>query len=56
MVTTLFPNFCPILGSLFGGLAKGSEEQIENVRRLESDNPLSLPLLLDGMLRKSIIF
>jgi len=35
--------FAPILGSLFGGLAKGSEEQVNNIRRLESDNPLSLP-------------
>ena len=44
--------FAPILGSLFGGLAKGSEEQIENVRRLESDNPLSLPAFTGWYARK----
>jgi len=35
--------FAPILGAMFGGLAKQSEEEINNVRRLESSDPLSLP-------------
>ena len=35
--------FAPILGAMFGGLAKQSEEEVNNVRRLESSDPLSLP-------------
>ena len=37
--------FAPVLGALFGGLAtgRGSEEQIDQVRRLETDEPTSLP-------------
>lgn len=37
--------FAPVLGALFGGLPKGrgSEDQIDQVRRLESDEPTSLP-------------
>ena len=37
--------FAPVLGALFGGLAKGrgAELQIDQVRRLESDEPTSLP-------------
>ena len=35
--------FAPILGAMFGGLAKQSEDEINNVRKLESSDPLSLP-------------
>jgi multidrug efflux pump len=35
--------FAPILGAMFGGLAKQSEEEVNNVRKLESSDPLSLP-------------
>ena len=35
--------FAPILGAMFGGLAKQSEEEVNNVRKLESADPLSLP-------------
>jgi len=35
--------FAPILGAMFGGLAKQSEDEVNNVRRLESSDPLSLP-------------
>ena len=37
--------FAPILGALFGGLAKGrgSTEQTNRIRRLETDEPTSLP-------------
>ena len=34
--------FAPILGAMFGGLAKQSEEEINNTRLLESSDPLSL--------------
>ena len=34
--------FAPILGAMFGGLAKQSEEEVNNVRKLESSDPLSL--------------
>jgi multidrug efflux pump len=34
--------FAPILGAMFGGLAKQSEAEINNVRLLESSDPLSL--------------
>ena len=36
--------FAPVLGALFGGLAKGrgSQEQINQIRRLESDEPTLL--------------
>lgn len=34
--------FAPILGAMFGGLAKQSEEEIDNTRLLESSDPLSL--------------
>ena len=35
--------FAPILGAMFGGLAKQSEDEVNDVRRLESSDPLSLP-------------
>ena len=35
--------FAPILGAMFGGLAKQSEDEINNIRKLESSDPLSLP-------------
>jgi len=35
--------FAPILGAMFGGLAKQSEEEVNNIRKLESSDPLSLP-------------
>ena len=34
--------FAPILGAMFGGLAKQSEEEVNNTRLLESSDPLSL--------------
>ena len=34
--------FAPILGAMFGGLAKQSEEEVNNIRLLESSDPLSL--------------
>ena len=34
--------FAPILGALFGGLAKQSEDEINDIRLLESSDPLSL--------------
>jgi multidrug efflux pump len=34
--------FAPILGAMFGGLAKQSEKEIDNTRLLESSDPLSL--------------
>ena len=34
--------FAPILGAMFGGLAKQTEAEINNVRLLESSDPLSL--------------
>tara|TARA_S200000501_G_scaffold60200_1_gene50610 strand:- start:438 stop:2450 length:2013 start_codon:yes stop_codon:yes gene_type:complete len=34
--------FAPILGAMFGGLAKQSDEEINNTRLLESSDPLSL--------------
>ena len=36
--------FAPVLGALFGGLAKGrgSQRQIDQLRKLESDEPTSL--------------
>ncbi len=44
--------FVPILGALFGGLAKESVEHTDNIRRLESDNPLSLPGITGAYARK----
>ena len=46
--------FAPVLGALFGGLAKGrgSKEQIDQVRRLETDEPTSLPGLTAAYARK----
>ena len=35
--------FAPILGAMFGGLAKQSDDEINNIRKLESSDPLSLP-------------
>ena len=35
--------FAPILGAMFGGLAKQSEDEVNNIRKLESSDPLSLP-------------
>lgn len=34
--------FAPILGAMFGGLAKQSEEEVNNTRLLESSDPLGL--------------
>jgi multidrug efflux pump len=34
--------FAPILGAMFGGLAKQTEEEVNNTRQLESSDPLSL--------------
>ena len=46
--------FAPVLGALFGGLAKGrgSKEQIDQVRRLETDEPTSLPGFTGAYARK----
>ena len=44
--------FVPILGALFGGLAKESKSETENIRRLETDDPLSLPAFTGGYARK----
>ena len=34
--------FAPILGAMFGGLAKQTEQEVNNTRQLESSDPLSL--------------
>ena len=34
--------FAPILGAMFGGLAKQTEQEVNNIRQLESSDPLSL--------------
>jgi multidrug efflux pump len=44
--------FAPILGAMFGGLAKQSEEEVNNLRRLESSDPLSLPGVTGTYARK----
>ena len=44
--------FAPILGAMFGGLAKQSEEEINNIRRLESSDPLALPGVTGKYARK----
>ena len=44
--------FVPILGALFGGLARESAEHTNNVRRLETDDPLSLPGITGAYARK----
>ncbi|MDG2060259.1 MAG: efflux RND transporter permease subunit [SAR86 cluster bacterium] len=44
--------FVPILGALFGGLAKESKSETENIRKLETDDPLSLPAFTGGYARK----
>tara|TARA_Y100001970_G_scaffold98563_1_gene123930 strand:- start:74928 stop:78128 length:3201 start_codon:yes stop_codon:yes gene_type:complete len=44
--------FVPILGGLFGGLAKQTKEEVENIRKLESSDPLSLPGFTGNYARK----
>ena len=44
--------FVPILGALFGGLAKESNSVTENIRKLETDDPLALPAFTGGYARK----
>ena len=44
--------FAPILGAMFGGLAKQSEEEINNIRKLESSDPLALPGVTGKYARK----
>ena len=44
--------FVPILGALFGGLAKESEYHTNNIRKLETENPLALPGITGAYARK----